>query len=360
MPSLLYSPFFLSDANRAPREWERVGDWKGGGGLGHRYFLALLSVRQGQARAIIHSANANSVCVPFRKAPAKRQTDRKAGTQRDGSQADAMTRRAGSPPCRKGTIYDKLREVTMKISNNKAVALACFGMLAAGPSAFAITISHPVAASPATAGNGLTGRYYGQVSNSNLIFTTGCAMDYISENKPVATFKASEINYPGPGHDTAWDSVTLGAFLGKDAATLSKKSVADNHLEGQLFDFKGYLNVKTAGKYKFSLGSDDGSRLLIGGQTIVDNQTMQSFTTRSEYVTFTDAGLYPLEVAYFENWGVTGIRLSSDMNTVMAPIAPGSFYSAAQPAPTDVPEPGSIALLIGAGTVGCGLIRRKK
>ena len=248
----------------------------------------------------------------------------------------------------------------MNIIKNQAAALTAFGLLAAGSSAFAITVSNPVAPSPATAGNGLTGRYYGQVSNSNLIFTTDCAMDYISENKPVATFKASEINYPGPGYDSACDSVTLGAFLGKDAATLSKKSVSDNSLTGQLFDFRGYLNVQTAGKYKFSLGSDDGSRLLIGGQTIVDNRTPQSFTTRSEDLTFTNAGLYPLEVAYFENWGDTGIRLSSDMNKVMAPITSGSFYSAGQPAPTDVPEPGSIALLVGAGTVGCGLMRRKK
>ena len=248
----------------------------------------------------------------------------------------------------------------MHLIKNQAAALTAFGLLTIAPSAFAITLSNPVASSPATAGSGLTGRYYGQVSNNNLIFTTDCAMDYISENKPVATFQASEINYPGPGYDWASDSITLGAFLGKDAATLSKKSVADNSLTGQLFDFTGYLNVKTAGTYTFSLGSDDGSRLLIGGKTIVDNYLPQSFTTRTAPVTFKEAGLYPLEVAYFENYGDTGIRLSSDMNTVTAPIGPGSFYSAAHPAPADVPEPGSVALLIGGGTVGCGLIRRKR
>ena len=77
-------------------------------------------------------------------------------------------------------------------------------------------------------------------------------------------------------------------------------------------------------------------------------------------MTFTQAGLYPIEVAYFENYGDTGIRLSSNMNDYMAPIGPGSFYSAGRIAPTDVPEPGSIALLAAVGTVGCGLMRRKK
>ena len=248
----------------------------------------------------------------------------------------------------------------MKTTNKNIAALVGLGLLAASPSALAITVSNPVGPSPAMAGAGLTGLYYGQVSNSSLIFTTDCAMDYISKNKPVATFKASEINYPGPGYDSACDSVTLGAFLGKDAATLSKKGVSDNHLEGQLFEFTGYLNVAAAGTYNFSLGSDDGSRLLIGGKTIVDNYLPQSFTTRTAPVTFTQAGLYRLEVAYFENWGDTGIRLSSDMRSAMTPITTGSFYSAAQIAPTDVPEPGSIALLLSAGTVGCGLIRRKK
>ena len=248
----------------------------------------------------------------------------------------------------------------MQMMKKQLSALVGLGLLAVSPSAFAITLSSPAAPSPATAGDGLTGRYYGQVSNSSLIFTTDCAMDYISKKKPVATFKASEINYPGPGYDWACDSITLGAFLGKDALTLSNSSVKNNNLEGQLFDFTGYLNVKTAGTYTFSLGSDDGSRLLIGGKTIVDNCLPQSFTTRSAPVTFTGAGLYPLEVAYFENFGNTGIRLSSDMTSVTAPITSGSFYGAGQLAPSSVPEPGSIALLIGAGTVGCGLMRRKK
>ena len=244
---------------------------------------------------------------------------------------------------------------------NQLLALAGFGLLASGPSALAITFSTPAAPLLGVAGNGLTGNYYGQVANNNLIFTTGCAMDYISENKPVATFSASGINYPGGIFDTAWDDeVTLGAFLGKDAATLSNKKVADNKLTGQLFDFAGYVSVKTAGTYTFSLASDDGSRLLIGGKTIVNNDTSQSFTSRSAQVTFTEAGLYPLEVAYFENYGVTGIRLSSNLGGSAAPVSSGLLYGAGQITPSAVPEPGSVALLIGIGTLGCGLLRKRK
>ncbi len=240
------------------------------------------------------------------------------------------------------------------------LALVGIGLMALSSSAFAVTLSNPVTPSPATAGDGLTGRYYGQVSNAKGIYTTDCAMDYIEDHNPVATFKSSQIDYPGKGFDTAWDSVTLGAFLGKDADTLSNKSVANNSLTGQLFDFTGYLNVKKAGTYTFSLGSDDGSRLLLGGKIIVDNYFPQGFTTRSNQVTFKEAGLYPLEVAYFENYQVTGVRLTSDLNAVTGPLMAGSFYSSARIAPTSVPEPGSVALLIGIGTLGCGLLRRRK
>ena len=248
----------------------------------------------------------------------------------------------------------------MKTIKNQALALVVPSLLAFGPSAFAITIANPVALAPATAGSGLVGSYYGQVSNNNLIFNTDCAVDYISNHKPVATFNASQINYPGGGFNFAWDNITLGAFLGKDAATLSKKGVADNQLTGQLFDFTGYLSVKTAGKYTFSLASDDGARLTINGKTVVDNHWSQAFASQSEEVTFKEAGLYPINVAYFENWGATGIRLSSNLNESMAPIAPSLFYSPASIKPNSVPEPGSVALLIGIGTLGCGLLRKRK
>lgn len=257
---------------------------------------------------------------------------------------------------------------------NQILALAGLSLLASGPSAFAITLSNPVAASPSTVGHGLAGSYYGQVSNGQFrnghfiapIVTTDCAMDYISENTPIATFQASEINYPGNGSSTTKDNTTLGAFLGTDAATLSRPDVSNNALSGQLFDFKGFINVPTARTYTFSLGSDDGARLLIGGKTIVDRYYLQNvfqpgFVSRAAQVTFMEAGLYPIEVAYFENTGNTGISLSSDLNNrrpggALSPITPASLYSPAG----SVPEPGSVALLIGAGTVACGMIPRKR
>jgi len=63
--------------------------------------------------------------------------------------------------------------------------------------------------------------------------------------------------------------------------------------------FKGFIDLPADGKYVFYTRSDDGSRLSIGGRTVVDNDGVHAAIERSG-VAYLKAGKHAIEVAYFE------------------------------------------------------------
>lgn len=81
--------------------------------------------------------------------------------------------------------------------------------------------------------------------------------------------------------------------------------------------FSSKLNIKEAGKYRFRLGSDDGSKLIIDGQTIVDNDGSHSYNEKLGVAELSE-GQHIIKVEYFEDcdgqmlnltWGKDGSPL---------------------------------------------------
>jgi hypothetical protein len=64
--------------------------------------------------------------------------------------------------------------------------------------------------------------------------------------------------------------------------------------------FTGFIDIPTPGTYRFSANSDDGFRLLIDGQMIMECNLAIFYENTSGDATFTAAGLYPLEVVYYD------------------------------------------------------------
>lgn len=62
----------------------------------------------------------------------------------------------------------------------------------------------------------------------------------------------------------------------------------------------GQIKIEKAGKYTFFTNSDDGSRVFIDGQQIVDNGGAHGATEKSGEVELS-AGAHELKVDYFEN-----------------------------------------------------------
>jgi hypothetical protein len=86
--------------------------------------------------------------------------------------------------------------------------------------------------------------------------------------------------------------------------------------------------VPTTGSYNFTITSDDGSILLIDGDTVVNNSYFQGMTARSGSDTLT-AGTHSVELLYFQGGGGDGFIFTPDPNV--------SFTST-------TPEPSTIAL----------------
>lgn len=73
--------------------------------------------------------------------------------------------------------------------------------------------------------------------------------------------------------------------------------------------FVGYIRIPRNGTYTFTLSSDDGSWLRIGGAMVVDHDGPHAPSEKSGLVALT-AGIHPLELGYFQASGGQELSLS--------------------------------------------------
>jgi len=75
------------------------------------------------------------------------------------------------------------------------------------------------------------------------------------------------------------------------------------------FRFTGYIKVPREGIYRFFVRSDDGVRLWIGGDLVIDDDGIHGAREVSEYVALA-AGLHPITVEYFELAGDESLHVA--------------------------------------------------
>jgi hypothetical protein len=90
---------------------------------------------------------------------------------------------------------------------------------------------------------------------------------------------------------------------------------------GYALHFSGHIRVPRDGVYTFYTTSDDGSRLLVGAQVVVDNDGLHGARQRSGAVALC-AGWHPLTVTYFQRAGGAALQVQySGPDIVKQPIA---------------------------------------
>jgi hypothetical protein len=229
----------------------------------------------------------------------------------------------------------------------------------------ALAVDVPSSASvgpvPATPGDGLNGRYWqlppdtmgGDAVPADALVSVGGPI--MSSTPPTATFISTGLNYTGD------DLTPIGTWLAADAASLVGGDPATNNLDDGLFSFNGYLAVPAAGTMDFRISSDDGSILNIGGVTVVSNDGGHGTPGNAPNgsATFTAAGLYPMEVTYFNgDWtdaagahGGASIAWRAGTTDASPLVSKDVLYT--------VPEPASMAL-VGLGSLAALLLIRRR
>lgn len=74
--------------------------------------------------------------------------------------------------------------------------------------------------------------------------------------------------------------------------------------------FTGFIDVPKAGNYIFHVESDDGFRLKIEGQTVMEQPECRSYAETTTSYDFKDKGLYQINLAFFEWEGDCGLKMS--------------------------------------------------
>lgn len=168
-------------------------------------------------------------------------------------------------------------------------------------SASAAVIIPPSAATgpvPGTPGTGLQGNVWdyaaGDITEAIGVTTTLA---------PSSTFLSSLQDYPLGPAPTVFQPDTLGAFLGADAASLSGSVRDIDSIFGKIFVFQGFIAISNPTTYTFTVGSDDGFRLKIGGETVTEFVNSRPFGFSSGDASFSQPGLYPVEIFYWANAG---------------------------------------------------------
>jgi alpha-L-fucosidase len=81
----------------------------------------------------------------------------------------------------------------------------------------------------------------------------------------------------------------------------------------------GLIDVPASGIYGFALSSDDGSRLLLHGSTVVDNDGLHGSTEKRGAIAL-EKGLHPVDILYFNKTG--GKELTIRFSKGTGPLEP--------------------------------------
>lgn len=198
---------------------------------------------------------------------------------------------------------------------------------------------------------GQAASYIGEFWNSPSGFSTiDAAISFADSNTATGKFVSTTIDYPNGSTRSFSDRNTMAAFLGVDAASFT--GTTPSSLETSVFRISGTF-MPGEGVKKYSVGSDDGFALEIGGTEIARHSRPRGFGYTNAYF---DAGSGPVDfvLTYYENYGNTGLHFKIDHVTVTDAIA----YAPSN-APAAVPLPAALPLMMaGLGVLGIAGRRR--
>lgn len=107
-----------------------------------------------------------------------------------------------------------------------------------------------------------------------------------------------------------WNSIPLlGQLIATDEIITDEISIPDIARDEYFaLSFSGYIDIPYDGMFVFALTSDDGSRLFVDGEPVIDNDGLHSSVTGQKAIPLA-AGLHSLVVEYFQKSGGKSLDL---------------------------------------------------
>ncbi|MCO6008077.1 glycoside hydrolase family 3 C-terminal domain-containing protein [Actinoallomurus purpureus] len=188
----------------------------------------------------------------------------------DDAGANAMTAGGGSAhvnPSTLASVVTPYQGIKVRAGNGATVTYA---QGVASPNGQVVDSSYLTPSSGS--GNGLTAQYYNNtgMTGSPVLTRTDPNVNFLWGGQPPAS------GLPGNGWSVKWT---------------------------------GKLTPPTTGTYTFALTSDDGSRLFVNGQQVINNWANQPPTTKTGTISLTAGQPVSIEVDYFQDGGGSQVSL---------------------------------------------------
>ena len=125
-----------------------------------------------------------------------------------------------------------------------------------------------------------------------------------------------------------WDRLPDFANLTPADSWIARNLTLEGPAQGDGFAlrFSGYIRVPKDGVYTFFLTSDDGSRLSVGGNLVVDHDGLHAATQATGQIIL-QAGCHPITVAYFEAGGAESLSASYEGPGITRQVIPQSAWT---------------------------------
>jgi len=148
--------------------------------------------------------------------------------------------------------------------------------------------------------------------NQNGVPSVGHQIEVLVTSELVETPATTDTNINYAYYEGFWTALPDFETL-TPVATGTQSNFSLNNRErnwGYGFVFTGLINVPDDGNYTFFLSSDDGSRLSIDGNVVVDHDGNHRFEEQKTGSTFLTAGQHEIKVEYYEGTANDGLLVS--------------------------------------------------